>query len=718
MIEKILDKRNLDKLIAGRQDNPHQLLGVVTESSCQDRIVVFRPGAQFVVIEVRGEIIEATPHHSGVFSYPVSKGLSPRDYRIYHQNGLLAHDPYAFSPVWGEVDSFLFHKGVHYRIYERMGAIPLTINGIEGVLFVVWAPRAQRVSVVGDFNFWHGLVNPLKKVSEEGVWELFVPGLSVGTRYKWEIVGASGDVYIKSDPYGKSFDTPPQAVSVVTNPDRYIWGDAQWLQERSERHRGPISIYEVHFGSWCWQEGRPLSYREAAEKLAAYCKEMHYTHVELLPITEHPLNESWGYQTTGYYAPSSRYGSLEDFQYFVDYLHQQNIGVILDWVPGHFPTDGFALAFFDGEPLYEYTGNSDLLHPHWNTYTFDYRKEEVSNFLIGSALFWIDKMHVDGLRIDAVASMLYLDYGREGGRWTPNIYGGKENLDAIQFLKHMNSVIHREFPGVLTFAEESTAFPHVTLPVDQGGLGFDYKWNLGWMHDTFRYFRTDPIFRSYHQQDLTFSLWYAFQERFLLPLSHDEVVHGKGSLLEKCGGDTWTKFAQLRLLFGYQLCQPGKKLVFMGGEFGQRREWCPSRSLDWDLLQDYYHSTLKACTQELNALYVKSPCLWGEDSTSFEWVDFSDSSNNVIAYYRFADDRQSGFLCVHHFNKEYFPSYVLPCRNLQSCSLVLTTDDTAFGGSGKGFREPIICQDNGVSWGVDIELAPMSTLIYQVTFWN
>ncbi|WP_100934643.1 1,4-alpha-glucan branching protein GlgB [Candidatus Chlamydia corallus] len=719
MVDKLISPADLDLLVSGRQKDPHKLLGILSSEDSLDRIVLFRPGARTVAIELLGEHRDTVPHHSGLFFLSVPKGIGYGDYRVYHQNGLLAHDPYAFSPLWGAVDSFLFHRGTHYQIYERMGAIPMEVQGISGVLFVLWAPHAQRVSVVGDFNFWHGLTNPLRKISNEGIWELFIPGLGEGTRYKWEIVTASGNVIIKTDPYGKSFDLPPESVAVVADPESYSWSDRHWIERRSEKNERPITIYEVHLGSWQWHEQRPLRYSELAHRLARYCNEMHYTHVELLPITEHPLNESWGYQVTGYYAPTSRYGTLQEFQYFVDYLHKANIGVILDWVPGHFPLDAFALASFDGEPLYEYMGHSQALHPHWNTFTFDYGRHEVSNFLIGSALFWLNKMHIDGLRVDAVASMLYRDYGRQDGEWTPNIYGGKENLEAIEFLKHLNSIIHKECPGVITFAEESTAFPGVTKNVDSGGLGFDYKWNLGWMHDTFHYFMKDFIYRAYHQKDLTFSLWYAFDESFILPLSHDEVVHGKGSLVNKLPGDTWSKFAQMRLLLSYQICLPGKKLLFMGGEFGHYGEWCPDRPLDWELLNQHYHRTLRSCVSTLNALYSNQRCLWMKENTRecFHWVDFNDVENNVIAYYRFAGgDRSSALLCVHHFSAGTFPSYILRCEGLNHCELLLNTDDECFGGSGKGKRLPVICQDGGVAWGLDIELPPLATVIYSVTF--
>ncbi|ANH78261.1 1,4-alpha-glucan branching protein GlgB [Candidatus Chlamydia sanziniae] len=720
MVDRLFNAQDLTLLISGKQSNPHELLGIVPEDALQDRIVLFRPGACHVTIELLGKHHAAIPHHSGLFSISVPKGITSKDYRIYHQNGLLAHDPYAFPPLWSEMDNFLFLQGTHYRIYEHMGAIPWQVEGIPGVLFTVWAPRAQRVSVIGDFNFWHGLVNPLRKVSIEGVWELFVPGLEEGNRYKWEIITVSGELVIKTDPYGKSFDSPPEAAAIVVNSDRYRWSDDTWMKQRREQRERPLAIYEIHLGSWQWENGTPLNYRKCAQQLAQYCKKMHYTHIELLPITEHPLNESWGYQVTGYYAPTFRYGPPEDFQYFVDYLHRHNLGVILDWVPGHFPTDSFALASFDGDSLYEYMGHRNPFHPHWHTYTFNYGRKEVSNFLLGSALFWLDKMHIDGLRVDAVASMLYRDYGRQNGEWSPNIHGGRENLEAIEFFKHLNSVVHREYPGVLTFAEESTAFPGVTDTPEAQGLGFDYKWNLGWMHDTFHYFTKDPIYRRYHQKDLTFSLWYAFDESFVLPLSHDEVVHGKGSLMNKMVGDSWTRFAHLRLLLSYQLCLPGVKLLFMGGEFGQWNEWTPDRALDWELLKHPEHKALQQCAAELNAFYFQQPYLWLGDGTrdSFLWVDFQDIENNVIAYYRFArGERKSALLCVHHLSGGTFPSYEFHCCNLASCELLFNTDDQHFGGSGKGRRPPKICENPNHGWGIDIELPPIATLIFRVTFY-
>lgn len=713
MIERLVNIEDIDLLLSGRHANPHKCLGILTDREHSSRIILFRPGAHSVTVELQGNMLCAQAHHSGLFSLSVPSGILPDEYRIYHQNGLLAHDPYSFPPLWGKEDSFLFHQGKHTRIYERMGAIPYDLNGIFGVLFVVWAPRAQRVSVVGDFNHWNGLVNPLRRVGE-GVWELFIPGLAEGTEYKWEIVTASGEVIVKTDPYGKSFGPPPHGVARVVDSDRYPWTDRQWMENRSRQQPSPISIYEVHVGSWQWGEESPLRYRELAYRLASYCQEMHYTHVELLPITEHPLNESWGYQVTGYYAPTHRYGSPEDFQFFVEYLHNQGIGVILDWVPAHFPTDAFALSAFDGMPLYESIDHPNPLHPHWHTHTFDYHCHEVVNFLLGSALFWLDKMHVDGLRVDAVSSMLYLDYGRQGGEWSPNRYGGKENLDAIAFLQYLNSVIHKEFPGVMTFAEEATDFPGVTRSPCQGGLGFDYKWDLGWMHDTFHYLKTDVGSRD--QSHLTFHLWYAFNESYLLPLSHDEVVHGKGCLFDKMFGSRWEKFAHIRLLLSYQVCQPGKKLLFMGNEFALEREWSPDRPLDWHILEDADHKALRHYVSALNALYVRSPYLWGDTSESFLWVDFNDRENHVISYYRYAKDRNSALLCVHHFGTRSFPSYVLHCQDIQECRVLLNSDDARYGGKGYGGRQPILSKEGSRVVGIDFEMPPLATLIFYVTF--
>jgi 1,4-alpha-glucan branching enzyme len=675
---------------------------------------LFRPGAQEVYIEYRGERIPLKKTSSpGIFELPVAADTNLYDYRVFHQNGLLAHDPYAFWPTIGEVDLYLFGKGVHYQAYHILGAHRLFHQNVWGVRWAVWAPSARSVSVVGDFNYWDGRANPMRSLGQSGIWEIFVPGMELGEKYKFEIKTQNDQVLVKADPYGFQMEQRPKTASIVAAVDRFGWSDREWMDKRREGlgKMRPINIYEVHAGSWRRPYGRILNYRELALELATYCIDMGYTHVEFMPIQEHPLDESWGYQVSGFYAVTSRFGTPEDFQWLVNHLHSQGIGVILDWVPGHFPTDAFSLSRFDGTALYEHEDPRQGLHPHWSTHIFNFGRREVANFLIANALFFFDKMHVDGLRVDAVASILYLDYGRNSGEWIPNIYGGKENLEAIAFLKHLQSIVHEKFPGVLMIAEESTAFPGVTCPVGYGGLGFDMKWNMGWMNDTLRYFSKDPLFRRYHHHDLTFGLLYAFSERFTLPLSHDEVVHGKGSLLGKMPGDLWQKFANLRLLLSYQMCQPGKKLLFMGGEIGQWNEWYCKTELDWGLLHFPAHQGVQTMCRELNHLYKDRPALWERDfdHTGFSWVDFSDIDNSVIAYLRKSSEGE--LLCVHHFTPNYLPHYFLKLPNIHSIKEVFNSDSEKYGGSGKINPQADIHHD-----GISFQLSPLATLIFEVQF--
>ncbi|MFN4174319.1 MAG: 1,4-alpha-glucan branching protein GlgB, partial [Parachlamydiaceae bacterium] len=570
-----------NNLIKGLEYNPHSVLGLHKGS-----VIVWRPQAKEVFIELKGKVIPLDKVEEGVFQKKVGEEVGPLDYRIYHTDGSIGYDPYAFLPTLGEVDLYLFAKGVHYQLYNVLGARSIIHQGVEGVKFAVWAPGAKCVSLVGDFNYWDGRVNPMRVLGSSGVWEIFIPGLKEGSRYKFEIKAQNETLLIKSDPMALGGEFRPNTASVVRSVDRIEWEDRSWMENRAKRYleQRPISIYELHLGSWKTNEGHFFNYRELGVKIADYAKEMGFTHIELMPIQEHPLDESWGYQVSGFYAVTSRYGTPEDFQWMVNYLHLKGIGVILDWVPGHFPVDEFSLKSFDGTCLYEHEDPRQGFHPHWNTCLFNMSRHEVSNFLLANALFWFDKMHVDGLRVDAVASMLYLNYGRSEGEWIPNRFGGVDNLESIEFFKHLNSVTHRMFPGILMIAEESTAYPGITHPVEAGGLGFDLKWNMGWMNDTLRYFKIDPLFRSYHQNELTFSMIYAFSERFCLPFSHDEVVHMKGSLLSRMPGDVWQKFANLRLLHSYQYCHPGKKLLFMGGEIGQWNEWNAKREIEWFLL--------------------------------------------------------------------------------------------------------------------------------------
>lgn len=703
--------QDVKALIDGHEYNPHHLLGLHNEGQ---RIVLWRPNAADIYLEVKGETVQAKRiHDAGLFEYRIETPITCTDYQIFHVSGLKANDPYSFTPTFGEVDQYLFNSGTHYELYHSMGGRLTTHQGVSGVKFSVWAPNAQSVSLVGDFNHWDGRANPMRSLGVCGVWELFVPGLTSGAKYKFEIRTKSGEILLKADPLALSAEVRPSTASVVADIESFQWNDTSWLQKRvSTAHQPkPMNIYEVHLGSWKKNNGCFLTYREAAHQLAEYAQTMGYTHIELLPIAEHPLDESWGYQVTGFYAVSSRFGTPEDFQYFVNYLHSRNIGVILDWVPGHFPCDEFSLARFDGSSLYEHADPRQGFHPHWETGIFNFGRKEVSNFLLANALFWIDVMHVDALRVDAVASMLYLDYGREGGEWIPNQYGGKENLEAIEFLKHTNSILHQRFPGALTIAEESTAFTGVTHPVEQGGLGFDLKWNMGWMNDTLRYFHKDPIYRHYHHNDLTFGLLYAFTEKFVLVLSHDEVVHGKGSLISKMPGDYWQKFANLRLLLSYMMCQPGKKLLFMGGEAAQWNEWQCKAEVEWNLLTFPVHDGLHTMVKELNHFYLEHPALWEKDfdHTGFEWVNFHDRDNCVISYLR--KGTNSLVLCVHNFTPQYLSEYIVPLNNVRNAAEVFNTDAAKYGGSGK-VNTSISVRKNEVA----IQLAPLATMIFEVEF--
>lgn len=713
---------NLTRLLYGEFHDPHHLLGLHEQAQGTKVVRLWRPGATILFFELFGEQVQAKKiHDAGLFEYEVPTHTQLKDYRVYHQNGLLGHDPYAFWPSIGDVDLYLFGKGVHYELYRVLGAKITSHQGIQGVKFAVWAPQAQRVSVVGDFNYWDGKANPMRSMGSSGIWELFVPGLFEGAKYKFEIKTQSGDIRLKADPYAYWSELRPATASIVFDVDRFVWQDQQWMERRKEnKNRSkPLNIYEVHLGSWKQKEGHFLNYRELGVELVNYCQDLGFTHVELLPIQEHPLDESWGYQVSGFYAVTSRFGTPEDFQWMVNYLHTHGIGIILDWVPGHFPTDDFSLGKFDGTALYEHADPRQGWHPHWSTHIFNFGRHEVANFLIANALYWFEVMHVDGLRVDAVASMLYLDYGRKTGEWIPNQYGTKENLEAIEFLKHMNSVVHQRCPGILTIAEESTSFAKVSYPVEEGGLGFDMKWNMGWMNDTLRYFSKDMLYRHYHHNDLTFGLLYAFSERFISVFSHDEVVHGKRSLLDKMPGDIWQKFANLRLLYSYMICQPGKKLLFMGGEIAQWNEWSCKNELEWSLLNFIPHQEMHRMVKEINHLYLANPAFWERDFhySTFEWVDFSDTKNCVISYLRKSEGNT--LLCVHNFTPVYQHEYYLPLRNLVSVEEIFSSDSTKYGGSGKMNQQPkIVTNDLGHAIGLNIQLAPLATMIFKVSFWS
>ena len=711
----------VDHLLSTHLHNPHEYLGVHKTAAGNTVIRLFRPHATHIHVEVEGFIVEAhRVHEAGLFEIPVSDGFSPFDYRVYHTSGLLAHDPYVFLPTISDLDCYLFNAGVHYEIYRCMGGRIKKMQGVDGVSFTVWAPSAAAVHLLADVNHWEGKSLPMRSLGGSGIWEIFVPGLSEGCLYKFEITTQFGQSLVKIDPYALSFEMRPKNGSKIVSIDAYAWTDAAYLERRktASMHR-PFSIYELHLGSWRKNGHYWKNYREIADELSVYCTEMGFTHVELMPVCEHPLDESWGYQVTGYFAPTSRYGSFDDFKYFVDKMHQCDIGVILDWVPGHFPSDAFALGRFDGTALYEHEDPRQGWHPHWNTYIYNYARKEVSNFLLASALFWLDCFHIDGLRVDAVASMLYLDYGRENGQYIPNIFGGKENIDAIEFLRHANSIIHQKYPGVITIAEESTSFTGVTHSLSHGGLGFDYKWNMGWMNDTLRYFQRDAIYRSHHQDELTFNLLYAFSEKFISVLSHDEIVHGKRSLLSKMPGDYWQQFANLRLLLSYMFCQPGKKMVFMGAEIGVWDEWCCSYQLPWELLSYPQHAQLQRCVRDLNRFYKSHDPLYADDASfaGFEWVDFSDRGNSIISYIRKTPGTSRALFCIHNFTPNYFENYDVPLKHVQSLQELFNTDDLVYGGSGKTKRSAVCHKDmHGNYCGATISLAPLATTIFEITW--
>ena len=629
-------------------------------------------------------------------------------------------------PKLTDFDLFLHGKGAHYRAYEKLGAHLLEEDGKQGVYFAVWAPNAQHVSVIGSFNNWEAWIHPMKHIGNSGIWELFIPGVKEGDQYKYEIKGPHGFWAQKADPYAFAAEVRPRTASVVCDLSRYQWSDTAWIERRGQTkwHEKPISVYEAHLGSWKRkvEEGsRWLTYRELAEQLIPYVKELGYTHIELMPVAEHPFDGSWGYQTGGYYAPTSRFGTPDDFRYFVDRCHQEDIGVILDWVPAHFPKDAHGLGYFDGTHLYEHSDPRQGEHMDWGTLIFNYGRNEVSGFLLSNAVFWAHEYHIDGLRVDAVASMLYLDYSREEGQWIPNKYGGRENLEAIEFIKHFNSMVHAECPGFLTFAEESTAFPQVSHPVDFGGLGFDFKWNMGWMNDTLKYFSKDPIHRKYHQGDLTFSMIYAFTENFILPFSHDEVVHGKASLLDKMPGDFWQKFANQRLLFAYMFAHPGKKLLFMGCEIGQWREWDATTSLDWNLLAYEPHQKLRTLVGKLNNLYTTEAALYDIESSwqGFDWIDFQDAESSVVSFLRKGRDPQEIIVSVLNLTPTPRPGYRIGLPQDGDWKVILNTDAAVYGGSNSGPKEDAVYDAHhlpwhGKGWSIQLDLPPLGAIMLKL----
>ncbi|RKF12632.1 1,4-alpha-glucan branching protein GlgB [Roseovarius spongiae] len=687
----------IEAILRGRHSNPFSVLGMHARDGRPPVVRVFAPeAAEVSVIDAKTGRTAATLDRvdaEGFFSGAMGRRRKPFSYRLRLRAGDAEWerpDPYAFGPVLGELDEHLLAEGRHEELYRRLGAHPVTHEGVDGAAFAVWAPNARRVSVVGDFNAWDGRRHPMRRRLGGGVWELFVPGLGTGAIYKYEILGVHGEVLpLKADPVAFAAEHPPATASVIAGLPRRDWQDEAWMRALPEGTptQKPVSIYEVHPGSWRRADGdRVLSYAELGEQLADYATQMGFTHVEFLPLSEHPFTGSWGYQPTGMFAPTSRHGSPADFAAMVDRLHRAGVGVIVDWVPAHFPSDAHGLVRFDGTALYEHEDPRLGFHRDWNTLIYNFGRAEVANFLRASALYWLREFHVDALRVDAVASMLYLDYSRDPGEWVPNRHGGRENLDAIEFLRGTNASVSERAPGALTMAEESTAWPGVSRPVDQDGLGFDFKWNMGWMHDTLQYMAQDPVHRKYHHDSMTFGLHYAFSENFVLPLSHDEVVHGKGSLLGKMPGDRWQRFANLRAYFGFMWTHPGKKLLFMGGEFGQEREWNHDASLDWHLLDDPAHAGLQRLVRDLNRLYRETPALHARDCVpeGFEWIDGGDAENNVFSYLRRGAEGDPPVAVIANMAPVLREGFRVGLPAEGRWREVMNTDAEEYGGSGAG----------------------------------
>ena len=682
-------------IVNGEHSDPHTVLGMhEMEEDGRKAVVVraFLPDAAGITVIDYANKRKKYPmerlHADGFFEVTIADREEWFRYQLEYTdadgNTWRSYDPYSFSPTLSEFDRHLFGAGTHYEIYEKMGGRLMTHEGARGAAFSVWAPNAKAVSVIGDFNNWDARRSPMRRLGESGIWELFLPAAAEGDKYKFHVTQCDGRVVDKTDPYGVYAEVRQNNASVLYPLKRYKWKDRRWMTARRKYdfRTAPMNIYEVHLGSWKRAEGdRFLTYTELAEQLIPYVKEMGYTHIEMLPVEEHPFDGSWGYQVTGYYAPTSRYGSPDEFKQFVDACHQNGISVILDWVPAHFPKDDFALARFDGTALYEHQDPRLGEHIQWGTYIFNYGRKEVANFLLANALYWMDIFHIDGLRVDAVASLLRLDFCKEEGQWLPNVYGGSENLEAIEFLKHMNSVIAEREPGALMIAEDSTAWPGVTKKVDEGGLGFSLKWNMGWMNDFLSYIKLDPIYRKYHQNKLTFGMAYHYAENFVLVLSHDEVVHTKSSMIGKMPGDVWQSFANLRLSYGFMMGHPGKKLLFMGGEFAQYSEWSEARSLDWHLLQYADHQEMQAYVKELNHLYTEEPAFWAEDfdPNGFQWIECDDAESSIVSFVRRSREKELVFLC--NFTPVVHRGFSLGVPQEGVYHERLNSDAARFGGS-------------------------------------
>ncbi len=713
---------DLQRVMEARHHDPFSVLGCHVEGDTA-RICIFKPQVEELTISSQ-RLPMRRLENSDIFFWQGKAEEVPEHYQLHWiSNGqeISEYDPYCFAPQLPDFDIHLFSEGKHWHIQQFLGAHLHQVDNINGTLFATWAPNAERVSIIGEFNQWDGRVHPMRVRGGSGVWELFIPGLEAGALYKFEIRNRdSGEILSKTDPYARQYELRPNTAAIITAESDYRWQDSEWMAQRQQHdwlHR-PTSIYEVHLGSWQRDSNNEfLNYRELAQRLVPYVVELGFTHIELLPITEHPLDASWGYQTTGYFAPTSRFGTADDFRYFIDYCHQHNIGVLLDWVPAHFPKDAFALARFDGSPLYEHEDPRRGEHRDWGTLIYNFGRNEVKNFLLASALFWLEEFHLDGLRVDAVASMLYLDYSREESDWIPNIHGGNENLEAIVFLRELNTLTHAQQPGTVIIAEESTAWPQVTRPTNLGGLGFSMKWNMGWMHDTLKYMAEDPVHRQHHHNQLTFGLLYAFTENFVLPFSHDEVVHGKSSMLYKMPGDEWQRFANLRLLYCYMFTYPGKKLLFMGCEFGQGDEWNHETQLEWYVLDYPLHQGVKHLLTDINTLYKKEPSLHRLDfkHQGFEWLDCENRQHSILAYIR--KDEQHQVVVVLNFTPVPREHYRIGVPLPGAYREILNSDSEYYGGGNIGNAglvqtEAVPCM--GRNYSLTLNLPPLAALVLKL----
>lgn len=726
----------VEAIVYSEHDNPHEILGPhKTEQGVT--IHCFFPNAsevKLILLSVHNEIksneIIAMDRmdEAGFYSALLPQQEIP-EYKflaIYPDgNQEEVVDPYSFEPLITKVDCEKFGQGIHYKIYEVLGAHVKTVHGIKGTMFAVWAPMAIRVSVVGSFNLWDGRKHPMRRIADSGIFEIFIPGIGANELYKFEIKAKGGLTFLKSDPYAFQAEMRPNNASIVSERKSFPWEDKEWIQKRKKAKvkEEPMSIYEVHLGSFqkpTEENGSFYNYRELAPRLASYVKEMGYTHIEIMPIMEHPLDASWGYQVTGYYAVTSRYGTPEDFKYFMNYMHQEGIGIILDWVPAHFPRDTYGLSNFDGTCLYEHSDPKKGAHPHWGTLIFNYGRPQVSNFLIANALFWLEEYHVDGIRIDAVASMLYLNYGKNEGEWIPNEYGGHENLEAVEMLKHLNSIVKKRKDGTIMIAEESTAWPMITGKLEDGGLGFDFKWNMGWMNDFTNYMKQDPLFRRGCHGALTFSMVYAYSENFILVLSHDEVVHGKGSMIQKMPGEMEDKFSNLRVAYGYMMTHPGKKLLFMGQEFGQFAEWNEDKSLNWELLQSKENATLKEYVKNLHQLYREQTALYETDhmAEGFEWISSLDADHSIISFIRSNKKQKEKLFVILNFTPVLYEEYDAAVPYMGKYKEIFNSDDVKYGGKGHGNRRvktAVVKEVDGRKQAIKITLPPLGMAVFAIT---